>query len=36
MNYISRNTMRRTPESKYLCGVSNVVLARRAVFVTWS
>jgi hypothetical protein len=36
MNYISHNTKRRTPESKYLCGVSAVALDLRAVFVAWS
>ena len=36
MIYISHNTMRRTPETKYLCGVSGVMSATRAAFVTWS
>ena len=36
MIYTSHNTMRRTPEAKYLCGVSGVMSATRAVFVTWS
>jgi hypothetical protein len=36
MNYISHNTKRRTPETKYLCGVSGLAMDPRAVFVTWS
>jgi hypothetical protein len=35
MNYQSQNTMRKTPETKSLCGVSAVALDLRAVFVTW-
>jgi hypothetical protein len=36
MIYISHNTKRRTPETKYLCGVSGVLSASRAVFASWS
>ncbi len=36
MNYILQNTMRSTPESKSLCGVSDALFAPRTISFTWS
>ena len=35
MNYKMHNTMRRTPETNYLCGVHDAPFALRALSFTW-